>query len=333
MIAKHLFHLKALQPDVKKKSGKRIKLTSKEFPVLKDLSLARLEIEPLGLREPHWHPNAHELLYCLQGKGWVTLLTDSDQHEQMTVQPGECVFIPKGYLHCIENICAEQCVFLALFSHENPEDLHLSSAFGAMPPHAIAATVSGKESDFAHPPPLAPAFFTSRQSAFVPSLPQVNSRYKYDLASIPPEIQNLGGWVRKVQKNLFAPLHSLALFDLMLAKDGIREPHWHPNAHELNYLISGKVKVRILSPSGTLEHFEMHPGDVSFIPKSYYHYIETVGGDPAHLAVFFSCEQPTDIGLSASVGAISNEVLHSIFPGPNFDALPKYQEDRVVVKG
>ena len=333
MASKHLFHLKDLKPHVKKSGGSRVKLTAQQFPILEKLSISIVELEKLGVREPHWHPNANELLYCLKGKAWVTILTDHDGHEQMTMQPGECVFIPMGYLHCIENISDEKCTFLVLFSDENPTDLHLSSAFGAMSPHVTAATLSGKESQFKKLPPLEAAYFTQRQSPYDPHQPQVNNRYKFDLAATHPEIQNVGGWVRKAQKNLFEELKTLALFDLMLAPSGIREPHWHPNANELNYVISGHVKLRILSPDGTLDQFDLRAGDVSFIPKSYYHHIETVGTEPAHLAVFFSHEQPSDIGLSAAVGATSNEVLETLFHGPDFANLPKYQEDRIVVKG
>lgn len=336
MASKHLFHLKGLEPQVRRSGGTRTQVTSKEFPILDKISIAILEIEKLSVREPHWHPNAHEMLYCLKGKAWVTILTDQDRHEQMTVQPGEAVFIPMGYLHCIENIGEEKCQFLVVFSHENPEVLHLSSAFGAMSPHVIAATLSGKESSFKVLPAIDPAlFFTQVEKHFTPPNPQLNNRYKYDLVSNPPELKNIGGWVRKCQKNLFSELKSLALYDLMLASEGIREPHWHPNANELNYVISGHVKLRILSPDGSLDQFEMKAGDVSFIPRSYYHHIETVGEEPAHLAVFFSHEQPSDIGLSGSVGAMSNEVLNSIFhnTGPDFKEVPKYQEDRIVVKG
>jgi oxalate decarboxylase len=40
-------------------------VTSKQFPILKRLSIRRLILETSAIREPHWHPNAHELTYCL----------------------------------------------------------------------------------------------------------------------------------------------------------------------------------------------------------------------------------------------------------------------------
>lgn len=40
-------------------------ITSKEFPILKRLSIRRLILETSTVREPHWHANAHELTYCV----------------------------------------------------------------------------------------------------------------------------------------------------------------------------------------------------------------------------------------------------------------------------
>lgn len=40
-------------------------VTSKEFPILKQLSLRRLILQSSAVREPHWHANANELTYCL----------------------------------------------------------------------------------------------------------------------------------------------------------------------------------------------------------------------------------------------------------------------------
>jgi oxalate decarboxylase len=34
-----------------------------------------------------------------------------------------------------------------------------------------------------------------------------------------------------------------------MEKGGVREPHWHPNAAELNYVIEGKVRFTVYGPN------------------------------------------------------------------------------------
>ena len=38
------------------------------FPILKGMAIYTLHLEKGGVREPHWHPNAVELGYCLAGR-------------------------------------------------------------------------------------------------------------------------------------------------------------------------------------------------------------------------------------------------------------------------
>lgn len=134
---------------------------------------------------------------------------------------------------------------------------------------------------------------------------------------------------------LMPALNGLAMYSLMLEPKGAREPHWHPNAHELNYLISGQARITLLSPNGGVDTFDMEPGDMSFLPRGYLHHIENTGDSKASFAIFFNHAAPSDIGLSGCLGAYSNEVLASLFnvPGSYFEHLPKYQHDLFVVGG
>lgn len=47
----------------------------------------------------------------------------------------------------------------------------------------------------------------------------------------------------------------------------MREPHWHPNAWELDVVISGEVEVSIIDPdTSTLHTYRIKKGNVAFIP-------------------------------------------------------------------
>lgn len=66
------------------------------FPLLNGMSLYSLRLESGGVREPHWHPNAAELSYCLAGRALMTIFGPGAGHDTFTVDTGEIVFVPKA---------------------------------------------------------------------------------------------------------------------------------------------------------------------------------------------------------------------------------------------
>ena len=101
---------------------------------------------------------------------------------------------------------------------------------------------------------------------------------------------------------------------MSLRPGGIREPHWHPNVAELDYVVEGKAKMTILSPGGNVDSFEVRAGEIVFIPPAYLHYIENADAENVtHFVIFFGHERPEDIGISGALSAYSNEVLAGIY--------------------
>jgi hypothetical protein len=68
-------------------------------PAAVDASIARCcaalalpRVDPLGFREPHWHPNANELTYCVSGEALVTIFSHGTFTAPFTLRAG--VFVP-----------------------------------------------------------------------------------------------------------------------------------------------------------------------------------------------------------------------------------------------
>lgn len=336
MSQSHLFHLNALSPQHVYPQGTRIDVTQSVFPVLKEMALSLLSVNPMGFREPHWHPNAHELSYCVQGRALMTIFSPGAGHDTFIIEPGCLAFVPMGYLHHIQNIGNEEIKMLICFSDAQPEEINLSSSVGVMPSHVLGSTFNLTASFFEglHAS-VKPVFIAEGPQETAFSLAWQVNRFKKNIEAIQPQIQSLGGTVKLNNQFLMPALEGLTLYSLRLEAKGVREPHWHPNAHELNYLIQGRARIILLSPNGNVDDFEMAAGDMSFLPKGYFHYIENIGDKPAHFAVFFNHVLPSDIGLSGCLGAYSNDLLAHLFhvPFSYFDRLPKYQEDLFVVAG
>lgn len=335
--SRHLFNLGTIRPQKSTPGGTRADAKVEQLSVLKGMSLSLLTLNPKGVREPHWHPNANELSYCIEGRALMTIFSPGAGHDTFTIKAGEIAFVPMGYLHHVENIGDTPLKMLVCFDHEDAEDLSLTGSSSVMPEHIMANTFSQKESFFAglHKSSPEGVFISLREKAAIPPLPFMTSRFKFDLEGENPQITTKGGTVKLSNVGMIPPLEGLAVYAVCLKKGGAREPHWHPNASELNYLLSGTARITLLSPDGDVDTFDMQPGDMSFLPRGYVHHIENTGNDDAHFAIFFNHVKPSDIGLSGCFGAYSNEVLGSIFDvsATYFDRFPKYQEDLFVISG
>jgi len=307
------------------------------FPLLKGMSLCSLRLDSGGIREPHWHPNASELSYCLLGRALMTIFSPGAGHDTFTVDTGEIVFVPRGYLHHIENINQGETKFAIAFNHEMPEDIGISGSTGSMPDNILGAIFNvGADYFVKFKKSNQDLLITSRTDSKVAetTYQKIPNYHKFNLKAFPPIVQSKGGTVSLGNANSFEILNGLACYLLTLKPKGIREPHWHPNAAELDYVISGKARMTTFSPGSDVDTFEVGPGEIVFIPSAYLHYIENVSDiEDMQFAVFFNHERPEDIGISGAFGAYSNEVLGSVFglEPKILNALPKYQEDLFVV--
>lgn len=332
-MTKHKFDLNRKRIIRKLPGGSRLMVTGAICPALKHMALASLALKKGGVREPHWHPNADELLYCVQGNALITLFSPQNKHDTFTLHEGEVAFFPKGYLHAIQNLSPRESQFLLAYDHPNPQDLDLTQSVASMSPHVLGSTFSTSDATFKKLKPQ--DTFISRLSELKAPGGSIPNSHKFDLERIDPQINTKGGCARIVNVKNFPRLKNLALFSLRIYKNGIREPHWHPNADELNYVIDGKARLTILSPDGKKDHFELRPGQGSIISAGYFHHIENVGPKELHMAVFFGNSEPDDIGLSGALSAYSNELLASIFSTDRkfFEKLQKFPKDRMIVTG
>jgi oxalate decarboxylase len=332
----HYFPIGSQQPKVVRGGGQRIDARVEQLPSLKGMSLSLLELNPRAIREPHWHPNAHELSYCVEGTGLMTIFGHGNNHDTFTIEPGAIAFVPIGYTHHIENTGDVPLKMVLCFSHEDPEDLDLSRSVAVMPSHIMAETAGNTKLFYdKNTKNHDDTFIGEVKTKLAPTMPFMTNRYKMSLEDSAPQVSTLGGTVKMSNRFLMSTLDEISVYAVLLKPKGAREPHWHPNANELNYLTRGTARITLLSPNGDVETFDMKAGDMSFLPQGYIHYIENTGPDEAHFAIFFSNTAPSDIGLSGCFGAYSNEVLGASFniEPSSFAEMPRHQRDVMVISG
>jgi oxalate decarboxylase len=354
----HTFNLDGTRPQFSNAAGSKTSASADNFPILNNWAMAALlvHLKKGGVLEPHWHPNASELSYCVSGRAQMTIYpsntgADSFTVNTFTIDPGEIVFVPQGFIHDIENISNEETKFVIVHNNERPTTIGISGSVGSMPNHVMDKTFGIKSPNtffngFNNNSPNDIVIGSKRDTIEMAntlepglSVTKTPNSYKFNIEGIPPQIQTLGGTVAKANANSFPMLSGskLALFSLIVRPHGIREPHWHPNASELGYVLDGgTARLIVLSQGGNVDTFDIGPGEIYFVPTGLFHYIENTDNTKnSHFAIFFSSDTPGDIGISGTLSAYSNNVLGASFnlDPIYFSKLPRLSEDVLIVSG
>src|SRR5256714_8766696 len=82
-------------------SGKELRAFKFELEKSKGVVL---DLEPGALRELHWHPNADEWQYVIEGDVCVTMFASGGRFRIELLHAGDVGYIPQGYGHSIENV-------------------------------------------------------------------------------------------------------------------------------------------------------------------------------------------------------------------------------------
>lgn len=332
----HHFQFSHLKPQDVSEGGCRIRATKSHFPALQGMSLYKLILNPRALREPHWHANADELGFCLQGRALISIYANGNARAKFLIEKGDSFFIPSGSLHDIENVGEDLVELLLQFSHEEPEDFSLSATFGMFSDSVLGNTWHVPAEQFHAIKRSTKDLFIAQQKtpSKIPDDARYPTAYKYSLRESSPLVSNKGGSAKVARQDVWPILHRQALYSLILNGKGMREPHWHPETAELGYVEQGKGRMSILSPSGDVDTYEMERGDLYFIPKAYPHHIENLSDEDLHILIFFDRSMPADIGFTGSVKSFSNEVLTAVLKTPEelFASLPTYYQDLFIVE-
>lgn len=148
-----------------------------------------------------------------------------------------------------------------------------------------------------------------------------------------------GGSFQQADEDVFPILkgQEASILMLTLQPGGIREPHWHPSAWEINSVTSGTATWVIIDGNGNHEAFDQHVGDVVFAPQGSFHYFENRG--PGDLTIVIvqntsAAEGKDNIGIGESVSRLPSRVLAAVFgvPAETFESFKKSDNAIVILK-
>lgn len=130
-------HQMLAQQPISTRSG-TVRITdSKIFPASTNIAAALVEVKPGAMRELHWHNNAGEWQYYLQGQARMGVFASSGQARTFDFRAGDVGLVPFAMGHYVENTGNETLRFLEIFKSDYYADLSLNQWMALTPPELL----------------------------------------------------------------------------------------------------------------------------------------------------------------------------------------------------
>jgi oxalate decarboxylase len=321
-------------------SGKEA--TVKQLPISKGIAGVSMRLEPGAMRELHWHATAAEWAFVLEGRCRTTVIDPEGRAETNDFDPGDIWYFPRGQGHSIQCLGDKTCHFVLVFDNGYFSEFATFSVtdwIGHTPARLMSKNLGLPEKVFDKFPKKEVYF---ARGSVPPETIQPEHRkelhsppltHKFRMLSQAPHSLNTGGREWRIGQERFPISRTMTGVILDLNPGGLRELHWHPNADEWQYLISGRVRITLFGAHGRWRQETFDAGDVGYVPTGFGHSIENDSDDkPARVLIAFNSGHYQAIDLSQWLAANPDYLLAANLEQPQsvIDKLPRH---RVFITG
>ena len=310
-------------------------VTVEELPVATTIAGVDMRLKPGAIRELHWH-NAGEWALMLAGSAQVTCIDAQGRNFVGDVGEGDLWFFPAGLPHSIQAL-NDGCEFLLVFDEGDFSEFNtflICDWFDHTPTEVLSKNFGWPRSTFANLPPESQRYIFPGS---VPGSPEsvavkapagtVPDSFTYRLMQDNP-IDCPGGRVRIVDSSKFRVSKTIAAAYVEVDPGGMRELHWHPNADEWQYYVSGQARMTVFAGNGQANTFDYQAGDVGYIPRPMGHYIENTGKTTLRFLEMFRSDHYADVSLEQWMALTPPELVsaHLDIPASTIAGLTKNQQ-------
>jgi oxalate decarboxylase len=164
----------------------------------------------------------------------------------------------------------------------------------------------------------------------IPAETITNKSHLFQLGALPPATYD-GGSQQQAHEGNFPILtgQEASIQLITLQPGGIREPHWHPSAWEINIVTKGVASWVLIDGNGNHESFDADVDDLVFAPQGSLHYFENLGKEDLEVLIIqnsSASEDKDNIGIAESVSHLPPQALSAIFgvPADTFEKFKKF---------
>jgi oxalate decarboxylase len=309
-------------------------VTVRELPVSKSMAGVNMRLTAGGVRELHWHTSA-EWAIMLYGTARITAIDADGKSFVADTKKNDLWFFPSGVPHSIQGLDPDGCEFLLVFDDGNfseSETVLLSDSMAHIPPEVLSKNFGIDVKAFKNLPKEelfifqtdVPASLEEDQTGAAGSLGRSPEEFAFRTMDIPPRKQTKGGNIRIVDSTNFK-VSTTAMAMVTVHQGGLRELHWHPNADEWQYFISGKGRMTVVATGNKARTMDFQEGDVGYVQKALLHYIENTGDTDLVFLEMFKSDRYQEFSFSEWLSHTPSELVmaHLNMDRATYDAIPK----------
>lgn len=302
--------------------------TADNFPVSKGIAGVLMTLQAGGLRELHWHANAAEWAYMLKGRARTTIFDPDGRSQRVDFGPGDVWYFPRGFGHSIQGLGPDGCTFILAFDNGYFSDFatfSITDWLAHTPREVLAKNLGVPAATFADFPKKEVYITKGPVPPPLPADPPPGSQkstplsHRFRLEAQEPRVFG-GGEARFVTVKDFPISTTMCGATMRLKPGALRELHWHPNADEWQYFISGRARVTVFASGGRASTVEFGAGDVGYVPMGYGHYVENIGTEDCRILFVFNSGDYQEIALADWMASNPRELVATNFGVPEATA-------------
>jgi oxalate decarboxylase len=295
-------------------------VTQRELPSSKEIAGVDMRLTAGSFRELHWH-TADEWSIMLYGNARVSVLNPDGTVFIDDVSQGDLWYFPAGFPHSIQGLGPDGCEFLLVFDDGmfTENDTFLLSDWVAHTPDEVLSKNFGLDkttlaklpdhSLYIFPAAL-PNSLTQDRAAVGGPKQQSPIQYTFKTQAMAPTRRTPGGEIRVVDSRNFPASKNIAASIVTVKPGGVRELHWHPNASEWQYYVTGKARMTVFTPDGT-RTMDFNTNDVGYVPAVAGHYVENTGNTDLVFLAMFKANEYMDFSLNNWLRHLPPEMVTS----------------------
>jgi len=282
-------------------------VTVRDLPISTTMAGVEMRLTAGGVRELHWHVEA-EWAIMLYGSARITAVDHEGRSFVSDVGKGDLWLFPPGVPHSIQGLGPDGCKFLLVFDDGNFDEFHtflITDWLAHTPREVLTKNLDVPQSTFDKVPKKElfifqtglPGDLKTEQAQAAQGTGTVPKPFDFKASTMKPTKVTRGGEVKIIDSKIF-PVTPISAAIVTLKPGGLRELHWHPNADEWQYYISGKGRMTVFAAGSTARTMDFEEGDVGYIPISNPHYIENTGDSDLVFIEMFRTSEYQDISLA-----------------------------------
>jgi len=283
-------------------------VTVRELPVSKSMAGVNMRLTAGGVRELHWH-TAGEWAIMLYGTARITAIDAGGKSFVADVKKNDLWYFPSGIPHSIQGLEPDGAEFMLVFDDgdfSEAETVLLSDSMAHLPREVLSKNFGVAEKALKNLPrqelfifqTAVPGALEADQKTAAGSLGASPQDFAFRTMEMPPTKRTKGGEVRIVDSSKFTVSKTMAMAMVTVHPGGLRELHWHPNADEWQYYISGKGRMTVVATGNRARTMDFQAGDVGYVEKTLLHYIENTGDTDLVFLEMFKSSYYQDLSLS-----------------------------------